>query len=72
MFDVENKDKATVKSNEKIKQKYNFVELKIDHKKVEAEVVSDIINDMPYKHIKTDQEYVQQTTDDAQKQLNIK
>ena len=72
MFDVENKDKATVNSNEKIKQKYNFVELKIDHKKVEAEVVSDIINDMPYKHTKTDQEYVRQTTDDAKKQLNIK
>ena len=55
MSNIKNKDKATVNSNEKIKHKCNFVEQKNDHEKVEAEIVSDIINDvLPYKHIKTD------------------
>ena len=46
MWNVENKDKATVNSNEKIKQKYNFVEQKNGHEKVDAEIVSDIFNDV--------------------------
>ena len=66
MKNAENKDKATINSNEKINQKYNFVEQKNNHEKVEAEIVSDIINDVPYEHVKTDQEYVQQTADDVQ------
>ena len=71
MKNTENKVKATINSNEKINKKYNSVEQKNNHEKVEAEIVSDIINDVPYEHIKTDQEYVQQTADDV-KQLNIK
>ena len=66
MKNAENKDKATINSNEKINQKYNFVEQKNNHEKAEAEIVSDIINDVPYEHIKTDQEYVQQTADDVE------
>ena len=66
MKNAENKDKATINSNEKINQKYNFVEQKNNHEKLEAEIVSDIINDVPYEHIKTDQEYVQQTADDVE------
>ena len=65
-FTMQRSIMSTVKSNEKIKQKYNFVEQKNDHEKVEAEIVSDIIKDVPYEHIKTDQEYVQQTADDVQ------
>ena len=66
MKNAENKVKATINSNEKINKKYNFVEQKNIHEKVEAEIVSDIINDVPYEHIKTDQEYVQQTADDVE------
>lgn len=33
---------------------------------VEAETVNDIINDVPYGHIKKDQQYVELTVDDTQ------
>ena len=66
MSNVENKNKATVNSKKKIKQKCNFIEQKADNEKAEAEIVKDVINDVPYEHIKTDQQYIELTVDDAQ------
>ena len=49
------KDKTAAKNNEKIEEKYNFLKQKNTHKKAEEKIASDILNNVLYKHKKTDE-----------------
>ena len=64
---LNDKNKAAGKSNEKIEEKYSFLEQKDTHGKSEEHIANDILNIVLYNYKKTDEPYIEPTVDDALK-----
>ena len=60
------KDSHNKKYNVLVKEKYDFDEKPSDDDICEEQIVIDILNNLPYDHIKTEEPYVELAVQDAE------
>ena len=60
------KDSDTKKYNDLVIEKYDFDEKPSVDDKFEEQIVTNILDDVPYDHIKTEELYTEPTVQDAQ------
>ena len=65
-LNTEKKDSDTKKHNDLVKEKYNFDKKPSVDDKFEEQIVMDILEDVPYDHIKTEGPYIEPTAQDVQ------
>ena len=66
LLKTEKKDPDTKKYNESVKEKYDFDEKPSVDDKFEEQIVLDILNNVPYDHIKAEKSYVEPTVQDVE------
>ena len=67
LLNTEKNDSDTKKYNELVKENYDFDEKPGAEDKFEEQIVMDIINKVPYNHIKTEELYVEPTVQGTEK-----
>ena len=65
-LNTEKKDSDTKKHNDLVKEKYNFDKKPSVDDKFEEQIVMDLLEDVPYDHIKTEGPYIEPTAQDVQ------
>ena len=65
-LNTEKKDSDTKKHNDLVKEKYNFDKKPSVDDKFEEQIVMDLLEDVPYDHIKTEGPYTEPTAQDVQ------
>ena len=65
-LNTEKKDSDTKKHNDLVKEKYNFDKNPSVDDKFEEQIVMDLLEDVPYDHIKTEGPYIEPTAQDVQ------
>ena len=66
LLSTEKKDPDTKKYDDSVKEKYDFDEKPSVDDKFEEQIVTDILNNIPYVHIKPEETYVEPTVHDTQ------
>ena len=66
LLKTEKKDSDTKKYNESVKAKGDFDRKPSVDNKFEEQIVKDILNNVPYDHIKSEEPYVEPTVQDVQ------
>ena len=65
-LNTDKKDSDTKKHNDLVKEKYNFDKNPSVDDKFEEQIVMDLLEDVPYDHIKTEGPYIEPTAQDVQ------
>ena len=65
-LNTEKKDSDTKKHNDLVKEKYNFDKKPSVDDKFEEQIVMDLLEDVPYDHLKTEGPYIEPTAQDVQ------